>query len=116
MTDTILARGQKRLGMVRIRGVDFALQRGEIHAPCGETAQESRRSSRSCRRSSARELHGECCSTVSQLRLCLVRDSQARGLSVIYQELPLVEEMSVAANIFLGAEPVVRALAAVAAD
>ena len=34
-----------------------------------------------------------------------MRDSQARGLAVIYQELPLVEELSVAANIFLGAEP-----------
>src|ERR1051326_189008 len=34
-----------------------------------------------------------------------VRDSDAAGIAVIYQELSLVKDLSVAENIFLGREP-----------
>lgn len=40
------------------------------------------------------------------LRLSGTRDSEARGIRIIHQELALVKQLTVAENIFLGAEPV----------
>ena len=93
-------------GIFALRGVEFALQKGEIHALCGENG-----AGKSTLIKILSGVHpfgsfeGEYRLDGQQAAFESVRDSQARGLAVIYQELPLVEEMSVAANIFLGAEP-----------
>ena len=109
MTDTILSLHgvvKRFSGIYALRGVDFALQRGEIHALCGENGAGK---STLIKILSGVHPHGsfegEYLLDGQPAAFASVRDSQARGLSVIYQELPLVEEMSVAANIFLGAEP-----------
>ncbi len=93
-------------GIFALRGVEFALQQGEIHALCGENG-----AGKSTLIKILSGVHpfgsfeGEYLLDGQQAAFESVRDSQARGIAVIYQELPLVEEMSVAANIFLGAEP-----------
>jgi len=93
-------------GIFALRGVDFALQKGEIHALCGENG--AGKSTLIKILSGVHPHHsfeGSYLLDGREAAFASVRDSQARGLAVIYQELPLVEEMSVAANIFLGAEP-----------
>lgn len=93
-------------GIFALRGVEFALKQGEIHALCGENG-----AGKSTLIKILSGVHpfgsfeGEYLLDGQQAAFVSVRDSQARGIAVIYQELPLVEEMSVAANIFLGAEP-----------
>ncbi len=93
-------------GIFALRGVEFALKQGEIHALCGENG-----AGKSTLIKILSGVHpfgsfeGEYLLDGKQAAFESVRDSQARGIAVIYQELPLVEEMSVAANIFLGAEP-----------
>ncbi len=93
-------------GIFALREVEFALQPGEIHALCGENGAGK---STLIKILSGVHPHGsfsgEYLLDGQPAAFASVRDSQARGLAVIYQELPLVEEMSVAANIFLGAEP-----------
>lgn len=93
-------------GIFALRGVEFSLQQGEIHALCGENG-----AGKSTLIKILSGVHpfgsfeGEYLLDGKQAAFESVRDSQARGIAVIYQELPLVEEISVAANIFLGAEP-----------
>ena len=93
-------------GIFALRGVEFALKQGEIHALCGENG-----AGKSTLIKILSGVHpfgsfeGEYLLDGKQAAFESVRDSQARGIAVIYQELPLVEEISVAANIFLGAEP-----------
>src|SRR5260370_34801103 len=41
----------------------------------------------------------------AQRRFANIREAEKAGISVIYQELSLVKELSVAENIFLGREP-----------
>lgn len=93
-------------GIFALREVEFALQPGEIHALCGENGAGK---STLIKILSGVHPHGsfsgEYLLDGQPAEFASVRDSQARGLAVIYQELPLVEELSVAANIFLGAEP-----------
>ncbi len=98
--------GKRFGGIVALRGVDFALQPGEIHALCGENgAGKSTLIKILAGVHPAGSFEGEYRLDGKVARFASVADSQARGLSVIYQELPLCEELSVAENIFLGVEP-----------
>lgn len=109
MTDTVLSLHgvvKRFSGIYALRGVDFALRRGEIHALCGENgAGKSTLIKILSGVHPHRSFEGEYRLDGKEAAFASVRDSQARGIAVIYQELPLVEDMSVAANIFLGAEP-----------
>jgi len=44
-------------------------------------------------------------SFMDSLRICSLADAQSAGIAVIYQELALVNDMTVGENIFLGSEP-----------
>jgi ABC-type sugar transport system ATPase subunit len=82
-------------GIFALRGVDFALQQGEIHALCGENG--AGKSTLIKILSGVHPHHsfeGSYLLDGREAAFASVRDSQARGLAVIYQELPLVEEMS----------------------
>ncbi len=93
-------------GIVALRGVDFALQPGEVHALCGENgAGKSTLIKILSGVHPAGSFEGKYLLDGKVASFSSVRDSQACGLSVIYQELPLCEELSVAENIFLGVEP-----------
>ena len=93
-------------GIVALRGVDFVLGPGEVHALCGENgAGKSTLIKILSGVHPAGSYDGDYLLCGDKAQFASVRDSQARGISVIYQELPLCEELSVAENIFLGSEP-----------
>src|SRR5271156_3324567 len=107
--DVILAaRGitKKFPGVVALQNVSFDLQPGEIHALCGENGAGK---STLIKLLSGIHPHGsyegEFLIDGRKAAFRSTSDAERAGLAVIYQELALVEGMTVAENIFLGAEP-----------
>lgn len=93
-------------GVVALKGVSFDLRPGEIHALCGENG-----AGKSTLIKVLSGIHpqgsyeGELFLDDKLLQLRSTADAEANKIAVIYQELALVPEMSVAENIFLGKEP-----------
>src|SRR5260221_4823557 len=93
-------------GVTALRDVSFDLRAGEIHALCGENGAGK---STLIKLLSGLHPHGtyegalEVNGQPAHFRG--IADAERAGLAVIYQELALVEQLSVAENIFLGAEP-----------
>ena len=81
-------------GIVALRGVDFVLGPGEVHALCGENgAGKSTLIKILSGVHPAGSYDGDYLLCGDKAQFASVRDSQARGISVIYQELPLCEEI-----------------------
>src|SRR6201994_2992253 len=86
--------------------VSLDLEPGEIHALCGENG-----AGKSTLIKLLSGLHpyesyeGELLLDGRPARFRSIKDSERSGIGVIHQELALVEEMTVAENIFLGHEP-----------
>jgi D-xylose transport system ATP-binding protein len=93
-------------GVVALKGVSFDLRPGEIHALCGENGAGK---STLIKVLSGIHPHGSYEGDVAvdgrPAAMVGPRDAEKAGIAVIYQELALVPEMSVAENLFLGAEP-----------
>ncbi|MEK0449729.1 MAG: hypothetical protein RL088_1997 [Verrucomicrobiota bacterium] len=93
-------------GVTALREVSFDLYEGEIHALCGENGAGK---STLIKLLSGIHPHGSYEGTLEvhgrTAKFRDIADSGRAGVAVIYQELALVEEMSVAENIFLGCEP-----------
>jgi D-xylose transport system ATP-binding protein len=93
-------------GVIALRGVDFDLRKGEVHALCGENGAGK---STLIKTLSGIHPHGSYEGEISMngvvQRFQSISDSERVGLSVIHQELALVPEMTVAENVFLGHEP-----------
>ena len=107
-TPALSARGitKKFAGVTALKNVSFDLLEGEIHALCGENGAGK---STLIKLLSGIHPHGSYEGTLEvagrDVRFDGVSDAERAGLAVICQELALVESMSVAENIFLGAEP-----------
>ena len=108
MTDPILqARGiTKRFpGVVALSDVTFDLRPGEVHALCGENGAGK---STLIKLLSGIHPHGsyegELVVNGQPATFRGIADAERAGIAVIYQELAIVEELTVAENIFLGAE------------
>ena len=93
-------------GVTALRAVSFDLRPGEIHALCGENG-----AGKSTLIKLLSGLH-PAGSYEGDLRLAdrvaqfhSIADAQRHGIAVIYQELALVPELSIAENLFLGSEP-----------
>src|SRR4051812_27846158 len=93
-------------GVIALRDVAFDLRPGEVHALCGENGAGK---STLIKLLSGIHPHGSYEGDVilddSVAKFTSIKDAERAGIAVIYQELALVGEMSVAENLFLGAEP-----------
>jgi ribose transport system ATP-binding protein len=96
-------------GVTALEAVDFDLSGGEIHALMGENG--------AGKSTLMKILSGVHASDTGEIRICgrpsrftSVRDAERAGVAIIHQELNLVPELSVAANIFLGREPLIAGL------
>src|SRR5215813_2058288 len=93
-------------GVKALDGVTFDLDQGEIHALVGENgAGKSTLIKILAGVYPYPEYQGQIIFDGSERRFAGVRDSERAGIAVIFQELSLVKELSVAENIFLGREP-----------
>jgi len=93
-------------GVRALDGVSFDLNKGEIHALVGENgAGKSTLIKILAGVYPYPEYGGEIFLEGAERRFANVRDSDKAQIAVIYQELSLVKDMSVAENIFLGREP-----------
>ncbi|HEX8068640.1 MAG TPA: xylose ABC transporter ATP-binding protein [Pyrinomonadaceae bacterium] len=93
-------------GVRALDGVTFDLHRGELHALVGENG-----AGKSTLMKVLGGVYpygsygGEILIEGRAQRFNSVRDSEAAGIAVIFQELSLVKDMSIGENIFLGREP-----------
>ena len=93
-------------GVRALDGVSFDLEKGEVHALVGENgAGKSTLMKILGGVYPHPEYGGEILIGGEERRFSGVRDAESAGIAVIYQELSLVQDMSVGENIFLGREP-----------
>ena len=93
-------------GVKALDGVTFDLNVGEIHALVGENgAGKSTLIKILAGVYPHPEYGGEIVLDGAERRFASVRDSETNGIAVIYQEMSLVKDLSVAENIFLGRAP-----------
>lgn len=93
-------------GVRALDGVTFDLREGEFHALVGENgAGKSTLMKVLGGVYPYPQYGGEILLEGEERRFGSVRDAELAGIAVIYQELSLVKEMSIAENIFLGREP-----------
>src|SRR5712692_8905129 len=93
-------------GVKALDGVSLDLNKGEIHALVGENgAGKSTLIKILAGVYPHPEYGGEITLDGSARQFANVRDAENAGIAVIYQELSLVKDLSVAENIFLGREP-----------
>jgi D-xylose transport system ATP-binding protein len=96
-------------GVVALKNVSFDLRAGEIHALCGENGAGK---STLIKLLSGIHAHGsyegDFFINGQPARFRSLADAQDAGIAVIYQELALVNDMTVGENVFLGSEPRAR--------
>ena len=109
MASTLLeTRGltKKFPGVVALKDVAFELRAGEVHAICGENgAGKSTLIKLLSGIHPAGSYDGELRVNGKTVEFKDIRDAEAAGIAVITQEFALVDDLSVAENIFLGRAP-----------
>ncbi|MFN9719782.1 MAG: ATP-binding cassette domain-containing protein [Planctomycetota bacterium] len=105
MEPLISIRGvSKQFGSVRaLSHVSFDVRPGELHAVMGENG-AGKSTLMKILSGVYSEFEGELLVRGTTARFAGTRDAERAGISIIHQELNLVEQLSVAANIFLGRE------------
>lgn len=93
-------------GVVALQDLSLQLKKGEVHALCGENGAGK---STFIKCISGIWPHGSYEGKISidgeETQFQAIEDAEKSGIAVIYQELALVQEMSIAENIYLGKEP-----------
>ena len=95
--------GKRFPGVVALDGVTFDLLPGECHAICGENG-AGKSTLMKLLSGVITECEGQILVRGAAVRFRDTRDAEAAGIAIIHQELNLVEQLSAAANIFLGRE------------
>ncbi len=92
-------------GVQALRGVDFALEAGSIHGLAGENG-----AGKSTLMKVIAGVHaadsGEFKVDGEFVHFHSTRDARARGIAMVHQELSVAPDLSVAENVFFGAQPV----------
>ena len=92
-------------GVYALNGISFKVERGEIHAVCGENgAGKSTLIKILSGVYSSGNYDGSFSIDGKEIHFRNIHEAEAAGVVVIHQELSLVKTMSVAENIFLGKE------------
>jgi ribose transport system ATP-binding protein len=90
-------------GVVALDGVSLAVRRGELHAICGENG-----AGKSTLMKILSGVYSPDEGTLevdgAPVRFSGTRDAERAGIAIIHQELALVEDLPVMANVFLGRE------------
>jgi putative multiple sugar transport system ATP-binding protein len=98
-------------GVKALQDVNLSVDRGEIHAICGENGAGK---STLMKVLSGVYPHGSYDGEITfdgeECRFAGIRDSEERGIVIIHQELALAQQLSIAENIFLGNEQATRGL------
>src|SRR5215207_3553858 len=90
-------------GVRALHQVSFNVQQGEIHALIGENG-AGKSTLMKILSGVYTDYEGELYLDEQRLTLHSPRDAQQHGIAIIYQELNLIPELTVAENIFLGRE------------
>ena len=108
MNDLLEIRGLQKSfpGVKALKGVDFSLREGEVHALVGENG-AGKSTLMKCITGVYNADEGTIRYRGKDVRFSNPRESQAAGIAIIHQELNLIPEISVAENIYLGREPVI---------
>lgn len=90
-------------GVQALKDVSIDVAPGELHAICGENG-AGKSTLMKILSGVITQYEGELILAGKPIRFGGTRDAEAAGISIIHQELNLVEQLSAAANIFLGRE------------
>ncbi len=90
-------------GVVALDDVSFDVRKGEFHSICGENG-AGKSTLMKVLSGVLTDYEGDVHVNGTKIQFDGTRAAEAVGISIIHQELNLVEELSVAANIFLGRE------------
>src|SRR6266702_243555 len=94
-------------GVEALRGVDFALTAGEIHGLVGENGAGKSTLMKIIAGVHA-DFSGRFVLDGKETRFRSVRDAHAAGIAMVHQELSVAPDLTVAENVFLGAQPTNR--------
>ncbi len=98
-------------GVVALAEVNLTVRRGEIHAICGENGAGKSTLMKVLSGVYAHgSYEGEIVFEGEPCAFSGIRDSEARGIVIIHQELALCPQLSIAENMFLGNERATRGL------
>ena len=90
-------------GVTALDGVSFDIHQGEFHAIVGENG-AGKSTLMKILSGVLTEYEGELLLDGERVQFTGTRDAEQKGISIIHQELNLVNELSAAANVFLGRE------------
>ena len=96
--------GKSFLGIKALDGVDFTLRHGEIHALLGENGAGKSTLIKILTGVYTRDV-GSVTLDGSEITPANVADAQQLGIGTVYQEVNLLENLTVAENLFLGRQP-----------
>jgi ribose transport system ATP-binding protein len=90
-------------GVIALRDVTFDVEPAELHAVVGENG-AGKSTLMKVLSGVIPDYEGQVLLRGEPIRFASTRDAEAAGIAIIHQELNLVEDLSAAANIFLGRE------------
>ncbi len=95
--------GKSFPGVVALADISLDIVPGELHSICGENG-AGKSTLMKILSGVIPDFDGQLLLAGKPVRFAGTRDAEAAGISIIHQELNLVEQLSAAANIFLGRE------------